>query len=53
MSNQANRIPSESDKALLADYLHLTPENRELFRAYLAVLSASPDILAPAAASPR
>lgn len=53
MSKQTNRILSESDKALLADYLHLTPENRELFRSYLAALSASPDIPAPAVASPR
>lgn len=53
MSNQTTRTLSESDEALLTDYLRLSPENREKFRAFLQELSASPCIPSPAAASPR
>ena len=41
MSNQINRIVSDSDRAAMELYWSLTPENRQKATAYLAALAAS------------
>lgn len=38
MSDQTTRTVSDSDKALLASYLRLPPEDREKVIAYVALL---------------
>lgn len=53
MSKQTTHRLSESDRAMLAAYLRLTPENRRKVMEYLAALKASQCTPAPFAGSPR
>lgn len=53
MSTQTHRTMSGSDKAMLAAYLRLTPENRKKVMIYLEVLKASQYTPAPSADSPH
>lgn len=53
MSKQNTRTLSESDAKMLDDYLHLTSENREKVKTFLAMLAASQCTPAPSPDSQR
>lgn len=53
MHDHNPRTLSKLDSKMLEDYLHLTPENREKVKSYLAVLAASQCNPAPLPDSPR
>ena len=53
MSNQIDRIVSDSDRAAMEIYWSLTPEHREMVNAYLQELLTSPCTPVPCVFPPR